>query len=161
MRRIILLIAVAALLPGIATAQLDRPYTGQGYFFVAPGAASPGNWGTLHFGGGGQGFVYKGLGIGAELGLLAPRECIREGIGVFSANGSYHFNRSAKLVPFVTGGYSLGFRSGVINGMNFGVGVEYWFKPRVGLHLEFRDHLQPQYISDGHLWGIRIGVALR
>lgn len=159
MRRIFLGIVAAALLPCLATAQPDRPYTGYGYAFIAPGAASPGNSGTMHFGIGGEGLVYKGLAAGGEIGFLGPRESLAEGIGVFSPNASYHFTRNSKLVPFVTGGYSLGFREGIANAVNFGGGVNYWFKPRLGLHLAFRDHFSPT--EDAHLWGFRIGISFR
>jgi hypothetical protein len=162
MRRLMIVIATAVMLPALAAAQSDRPYTGYGYFFIAPGAGTPGNWGTLHIGGGGQGFVYKGLGVGAELGFLGPRECLGEGFGVLSVNGAYHFRRDKKLVPFVTSGYSLGFRSGIAHMMNVGGGVQYWFKPRVGLYLEFRDHATVTgWANGGHLYGFRMGIALR
>lgn len=158
MRRMFLAILVVALLPVLAAAQ-DRPYSGLGYVFFAPGGASPGNNMLMHFGVGGEGFAYKGLAAGAEIGMLGPKECLSEGIGLFSPNASYHFNRNAKLVPFVTGGYSLGFRQGIGNMVNFGGGVNYWFKPRLGLHLAFRDHLYPP--ENAHLWEFRFGLSFR
>jgi hypothetical protein len=69
------LIATAVLLLmalAMASAQNeDTPYRGQGYFFVGLG---PGTSSYLqsplivHGGGGGEGFLYKGLGLGAEAG---------------------------------------------------------------------------------------------
>ena len=133
---------------------------GQGYVFVAPGGTSPQTRATVHFGAGGEALVHKGLGVGAELGYLAPTD--GDGFGLFSANASYHFLRSSgqKLVPFVTGGYSLGFGSETASFANFGLGLSYWFRSRMGLRVEFRDHVRS---GDGtvHFWGFRLGLAFR
>jgi hypothetical protein len=158
-----LIVFVMTLAPAIGMAQTAKEHRGQGYVFVAPGAvSSEGTTATLHFGVGGEGLVHKGLGIGAEIGYVGPTRGLGEGIGIFSANGSYHFRNasaSGKLVPFVTGGYSLAFREGAASGVNFGGGVNYWFRERIGLRLEFRD----QVFADGatHFYGFRIGLAFR
>ncbi len=156
--RVLLLIAIAA--PALAQ---DAP-RGQGYVFFAPGAVSAGaTQGTYHVGAGGEGLIYKGLGAGGEIGYLAPWDTFRGGVGVVSANGSYHFRRAerdARLVPFVTSGYTLMFHSGSANLFNFGGGVNYWFKERWGLRLEFRDHVWPNSPT-AHYWGFRIGLAFR
>lgn len=135
---------------------------GQGYFFVAPGGISGSGRtvSSLHFGGGGEGLLYKGLGVGGEIGYLGLARSLGDGFGVFSANGSYHFRTRSdrKLAPFVTAGYSLAFRSGTANMFNFGGGVHYWFCEKVGLRLEFRDHV---WSREAHFWGLRIGVAFR
>lgn len=136
-----------------------------GYVFFAPGAASCGGCSnmTLHFGAGGEGIIGKGVGIGAELGYLAPRESLGDGLGVFSPNGYYHFpgkNKDRKVDPFVTGGYTLFFRSGHGNLWNFGGGVNYWFSRRLGLKVEIRDHIWPEE-GTVHYWGVRLGLALR
>jgi hypothetical protein len=106
--------------------------------------------------------VYKGLGVGGELGYVTPWHAFSNGLGVLSADGSYHFNRSEKVVPFVSSGYTLLFRSGSINGVNFGGGVNYWFRERVGLRLEFRDQVG---LSGGgsttHFYGFRVGMSFR
>ena len=144
-----------------------KTHRGQGYFFFSPGAVClDGRCSQrVHFGGGGEGLVYKGLGLGAEVGLLAPWRSFSESIGMFSANGSYHFQRDRKVSPFVTAGYSMGFREGHINLVNFGGGINWWMNDKVGLRLEFRDHIY----SDSHFsrtdrfhyLGGRIGIALR
>jgi len=155
---------VMTLAPSIGTAQSEKEHWGQGYVFVAPGAiSSAGTTATLHFGVGGEGLVQKGLGIGGEIGYLGPVRGLQEGLGLFSAAGSYHFKNasgSGKLVPFVTGGYSLIFREGKTNGGNFGGGVNYWFRERVGLRLEFRDQVFTQGRT-AHFYGFRIGLAFR
>jgi hypothetical protein len=148
--------------PGAA--QTSDEHQAQGYAFFAPGGvAAGGSQGTIHFGGGVEALVYKGLGVGGEIGYLAPTRSFGNGLGVFSADGSYHFltrQRDQKLVPFVTSGYSLFFRSGTANLVNFGGGVNYWFRERTGLRVEFRDHIRPDYTT-AHFWEFRIGVAFR
>ncbi|MCI0423655.1 MAG: porin family protein [Acidobacteria bacterium] len=163
MRRMMLILFVMTLAPAIGMAQTVKEHRGQGYVFVAPGAvSSDGTTATLHFGVGGEGLVYKGLGIGGEIGYVGPARGLQEGVGLFSANGSYHFRNasaSGKLVPFVTGGYSLIFRDGTASGVNFGGGVNYWFRERVGLRLEFRDQVFADRTT--HFYGFRIGLAFR
>lgn len=139
----------------------DRGYS-YGYIFAAPGGTSGGGGGTLHIGGGGDGVFSNGVGIGAEVGYIAPFEYFGDGLGTFSINGSYHMKsgKSEKLVPFVTGGYTGFFRSGYANGVNFGGGVNYWFKPRVGLRVEFRDNV---FLQEGsaHFLNVRVGLTFR
>src|SRR5439155_9588175 len=103
-----------------AQAQAPNPSKGQGYVFFAPGIGNPYRQ-TRHFGAGGEGFIYKGLGIGAEIGPVGPWSTPRDGgwtdyvIGLGSANFSYHFfpgTADTELEPFVTAGYSMFFRHG-------------------------------------------------
>ena len=113
-------------------------------YSVEPAGNSGGNsTASFQVGAGGEGLVYKGLGLGAQIGYLAPFRAGGDGFGIFSADGSYHFQHSKlKLVPFVIGGYSVAFRSGTSSsGGNFGGGVQYWMKDHLGLRFEFRDHV--------------------
>jgi hypothetical protein len=151
-------------MPGRAeqdTPQSERAiHSGQGYIFFAPGTlvGSGHSIRLTHFGGGGEAIFYKGAGIGIEAGFVAPWRNFCAGLGILSLNGSYHFSRSKRLSPFVTGGYSLGVRNGYINLVNFGGGANYWFRDRLGLRLEFRDHVDRahnQYVSG------RIGLSFR
>jgi len=165
MRRRMFGLLFLALTPALAPGQTSDQPRGQGYAFFAPGGISGGGatTGTLHFGGGVEALFYKGLGVGGELGYLAPKRSFSNGIGILSLNGSYHFRNSKpprKAVPFVTGGYSLGFRSGTQNLFNFGGGVNYWMRDHLGLRLEFRDHVNPRY-GTAHYWEFRIGLAFR
>ena len=84
------------------------------------------------------------------------------GVGVLSLNGLYSFrsDRRSKVVPFVTGGYSLLFRSGHLNAANFGGGFSYWFSEKAGLRFEFRDYVRPKYLGS-HIVQGRIGVIFR
>lgn len=140
----------------------NEAHKGQGYVFFAPGVITGGgvSEGTFHFGGGGEGFLYKGLAAGGEIGYVAPWKDSGQGIGLLSLDGSFHLKRSSRLSPFVTGGYSLAFRSGHANGVNYGGGVNWWISEGKGLRLEFRDHVETQF-TDVHYVGFRIGFAFR
>lgn len=150
---------LALLLAAGASLAVAQQHNGEGYLFFAPGViTSPGNsTASVHFGGGGEGFLHKGIAAGAELGYLAPWRNFGGGIGLLSLDGQYHFNRGQKVVPFVTAGYSLGFRSGHENLFNYGVGANIWMRAKKGLRLEFRDHVD----SSNHYIDFRIGYAFR
>lgn len=162
MRRLLLGICALALFPGTGFANTPNKHRSHGYLVFAPGAFSPGGAAAVHLGGGGEGLVYKGLGVGAEIGYILPWD-ERAGLGLFSANGSYHLTGHGspeKLVPFATAGYSLLFRGGSANLFNFGGGFHYWFGKGTGLRVEFRDHVWPNHRTV-HLWEFRVGVAFR
>jgi hypothetical protein len=140
----------------------SRRFRGQGYVFIAPGTyiGNADSIAIMHFGGGGEGLVYKGLGLGAEVGGIAALQESRGSLWLFSVNGSYHFSRQRKVTPFLTGGYSSVGGNGQRNLINLGGGINYWFREKQGIRLEFRDHIY----TDGtgrHLLGFRIGFALR
>jgi len=161
MRKPFFVILLVVLLPFAAAAQ-SKERRGQGYFFVAPTTTTEGGFG-LHIGGGGEGLVYKGLGVGGEIGYLGAAQELSQGIGVLSPNVSYNFTKaseSGKFAPFVTGGYSMLFGSDALHALNVGGGVNWWFKDRLGLRLEFRDHVALQFGST-HILGVRIGLAFR
>ncbi len=135
---------------------------GQAYIFVAPGVSviNGQDNGFLHFGGGDV-FVYKGLAAGAEIGYVTPYSNFGDGFGLFSANGAYHFKSpERKVVPFVTGGYSMAFRSGNLNGFNYGGGATWWTGNKVGVRFEFRDNYFPQD-PGWHQLGFRVGLSFR
>ncbi len=169
MKRLALLFCMAVAIPALVMGQeAERQSRGQGYAFFAPGAATTFSCGsctsgTLHVGGGGEATFYKGLGIGAELGYLVPMEEMSSGIGLASINGVYIFRSRgrSKLEPFLTAGGSVGFVSGgAFGAINFGGGIQYWLRKRIGLRIEFRDHVPPQSYSS-HLFEGRIGIAFR
>ncbi len=143
-----------------ASQRTESEHDGQGYVFFGPGAITGDGYttGMAHIGGGGEILIYKGVGIGAEVGYLTPWRDFRTGIGIISVDGSYHFNPTRRISPFVTTGYSLGVREGHVNLLNFGGGVHYWFLDRVGLRLEFRDHV---YKDSDHFLSGRIGLSFR
>ncbi len=144
-----------------SAANIDR--RAQGYVFFGPGATSGSSTTWVNFGGGGEGFVKGGLSVGGEVAGFTPASAFDNGFGILSANAGYHFlkaSRSGKVVPFVSGGYSLFFRSSAASGVNFGGGVDYWFKDRVGLRFEIRDHVIVEY-PDTHYAGFRVGLTFR
>jgi hypothetical protein len=104
--------------------------------------------------------LYKGLGVGAELGYVTSTQGFGSGFGLASTNVSYHFYKPGrKLVPFVTGGGSIVLGTGPVGGGNFGGGVQYWMSDRVGLRVEFRDHI---FSSDSpHFYGVRVGFSFK
>jgi hypothetical protein len=171
MRQITLAMAIFVSLSAAASAQTVSSKTTQSteagnnnyaYVFAAPGVTAPGGIGTLHVGVGAEGFYKNGAGGSFELGYLSDIKEFKGGLGHFSLNGSYHFLKSGngKTVPFITGGYTGFFRSFYANGVNFGGGVNYWFKEKVGLRVEFRDNV---LIENGtaHFLDFRVGFAFR
>lgn len=148
------LIATAALLlmaPALASAQeADYQPRGQGYFYFGPAARVspttffPGAGGVaMTTGLGAEGFIYRGLGVGAEVGYAGPHWSFdSSGMGVGSVDASYHFfprKKNGRVEPFVAGGYSLYFGHGKANGFNVGGGVNVWLGHRAALRLEVRD----------------------
>ena len=157
MTRTILLVVCLYLAPYSASAF-------EGYAFVAPGALTAAGFtnGTLHVGGGAEHVFSSRVGLGAEIGAVGSWRNYHTAIGMFSVNGSYHFTDDRKIDPFVTGGYSLAFRSGSANFGNFGGGLNYWFRRRLGLRVEVRDHVHISSRTPNlHYWGVRFGVAFR
>lgn len=159
-RRTITAMTLLALIQAVAFAQSPSDKRAWVYVFGGAGGNSGGgSTASFQVGAGGEKLVYKGLGLGAEIGYLAPFRSGGDGIGILSPDVSYHFKSSnSKLVPFVTGGYSLAFRSGpTSSGGNFGGGVQYWMKDHLGLRLAFRDHV---FSSDSpHFYQFRVGLS--
>jgi hypothetical protein len=150
-------------LPSVSFAQTKDPRA-WGYVFGGIGGAPDGQGAFVHVGGGGEALLRGGFGMGAELGYFAPvSDVTGNGLGIFSVNPSYHFRNasaSKKIVPFVTGGGALAFRSGALaGGGNFGGGVQYWFKEKVALRVEYRTYV---FSSDRpFLHSIRAGISFR
>lgn len=162
MRTLILglfLLAASAL-----TASAQR-YNGHGYFFYGLDAPNSGNLAQLmSTGGGGEYFIYKGLAAGAELTYLFPRTEPRNGVGLASFNGSWHFvNRDhpRAFVPFVTAGYTLGFRSDTASFGNFGGGATWWFALHAGLRTEVRVYEYLGRYSNHFDTALRFGIQIR
>ncbi len=153
-----LLLVSPCLLRGQGVDNSAKPAAG--FVFAAPGAFVGDGREFLHFGGGGEGLLKGGFGATAELGYLARPDALDGGIGLFSAGALYQFGPKRKTVPFVTGGYSMAFRSGSANLMHVGGGLVRWVGSHWGLRIEGRDHFRPQ-TSDFHTLEIRVGVQIR
>jgi hypothetical protein len=127
-------------------------------FFVSSGPA-------IHAAGGGELLAKGRVGAGGEFGLLAGPS---SGLFVTSANAVLHFVPSqptpirSRLSPFVTAGYSrMSSGEGAFNGWNAAVGTDVWLKPRVGLRVEFRDHVRSDARGSVNYWALRVGVVFR
>jgi hypothetical protein len=160
MKKIMTGLFLFAFLPSVALAQ-SGDKRAWGYVFGGVGGASDGEGAFAHVGGGGEGLIHKGFGLGAELGYFAPiSENFGDGVGILSVNPAYHFNRSQKAQPFVTGGFSLAFRGGgASGGGNVGGGVQYWFKEKAALRVEYRTHVFSSDRPFTH--SLRVGISFR
>lgn len=162
MRKLLIVSFLVFLMPALLFGQEQyRSNTSQGYLFAAPG--NIGGTTTLEFGGGGETDLYKGLGFGIDFGYLTFPKYLSAGVGVLSPNGRFAFRLSenSRLVPYVTGGYSLFFRRGVANAFNYGGGMDYWFTEKYGLKVEFRNHVLTNCSGNCNAYQVRMGVSFR
>lgn len=147
----------------LAEPPAEKPrYGGQGHLYYAA-AFSPDEFEAQNMlGAGGEALVYKGLGVGGELGYVFPQQQILYGFGLASANASYHFvdrARSQRFAPFLTGGYSVAISDEPLNLINYGAGANVWFSDRAGFRFEVRNYQHPR-------WGqfrlaLRLGLTFR
>src|SRR5262245_49903497 len=130
MKKIMVLLVVLTPALSYAQAPTQKERTSYGYAFTGLLIASNGGDSGLQAGVGGEGIIHKGFGLGGEIGYLRNVGLgNNDGLGLLSANASYHFlnaSKSRKLVPFVTGGFSLFVRGRSAVGINFGGGITYW-----------------------------------
>lgn len=162
MKRIVIAVLLFVCLSSLASAQANN-----GYVFFAPGQIRGGGGSSmfLHFGGGMKHMMESRLGFGGELGLWGPKQHFSDSYGGhFSLNSYYKMDitSSKKLVPFMTIGYTrtFGHDSGG-NWVNFGGGLDYWFREKMGAMVEFRDHVHRESKITFNLWEIRVGLAFR
>jgi hypothetical protein len=166
-----LMVIFLALLPASTFAQspVQKERMAYGYAFAAPLASTNGEHVSLHAGIGGEGILFKGFGIGGEIGAVGPGVFGNSGFLV-SVNPSYHFlnvGKSKRVVPFVTGGVTLfggchASLAGCNNlGGNFGGGLTYWFKDSVGVRFEARDHVPLFFTRLDHFPSLRVGLTFR
>ena len=155
------------LLPGALYAQdqdsekLFR-YNGYGYAFFS-GGASQHAYRNVGAGGGGEGFLWRGLTLGGEIGYFRFPADRNAGYGVFTIGPGYHFvNRSepARIDPYV----HVGLIGGVLAPCCFaragsvGGGVNYWFKEKLGLQIG--GQLQVLAVEEAVV-AFRIGLTFR
>ena len=153
--------------PLSASAQERNLSRGQGYVFFAAGVGNIGpGTANMQFGGGGEGFIYRGLGMGVEISPVMPWSTPSNlgvadfVIGLGSANVSYHIlpaTNEHAVEPFLTAGYSLFFRAGAFHGYNAGGGINVWLNKKKAIRFEAREHRSRNY----HTLGFRLGVTFR
>lgn len=160
------------IVPALAWGQdADHPYRGQGYFVfgVGPSIGGPVNPVVKQVGGGGEGFLYKGLGVGAEVQYASGGNYAFSKAWIGSADVSYHFGRHAVrgLDPFVLGGLSVVGPTQKGNGRgspagNFGGGTNLWLAEHAALRFEFRDVVGGStFWPYDHVLSFRVGVTFR
>jgi hypothetical protein len=157
MRKLIVATVFLLIFPTLTLAQQTGPQDNwQGYAFLGAGTGARDCFpcGTIWHGGfGGEGFLYKGLGVGAEAGFFHAGPSYNysktEGF-IVSGDFSYHFRRRAlrgQVDPFVLIGPTAYFPTshgrGALVG-NFGGGVNVWLARRAALRLEIRDYVNPR-----------------
>jgi hypothetical protein len=162
MSRVAFVLVLLFSLTALCSAESPEGRRRQGYLFTGPGAFLSEGAATFQFGGGVEWFVYEGLAFGGEASLLTYAECFQCGGYVLgSINASYYLLKSSpsKLKPFVTAGYggAGSTEGGGIGLVNFGGGVNYWFKDRVALRIEVRDHVDTDF--DVHQVSLRVGIT--
>ena len=164
-------VAIVSTLTVVAAAITARPAVAQalGYGIAGP-AGYTGFFGSssvpmLHAAGGGEFLAGGRVGGGGEFGLLGNTD---GGMFVTSVNGVFHFKPSvatpirSRISPFASGGYTrITGGEGAFNAWNLGAGADVWLKPRVGLRLEFRDHIRPDGRGGVEYWAFRAGVVFR
>lgn len=140
--------------------------TGYGYIYGAPGVGLSfcgcGNIAAVALGGGAEGLLKRGFGLGVDGGyFFAPSAGAQYGIGLVSPSALYQFKTRSKTNPFVLGGYTLAFRGGVANLVHFGGGVNHWLSQHWGLRVEVRYLMSPQYPDEAGALQFRVGALIR
>ena len=161
---------VAAAILALALGQTVVAQHSNAYLF-AGGSTIPGRimftyWhgNYRHMGGGAEAGIGERFTLGGEAGaLLSTAATFRRNALVASFGPGFHFfpRSDRKLDPFLAGGASLLAGSGVGGMFYYGGGINYWFDSRLGLRLEFRDHVWSPEATPIHFIGARIGLTIR
>lgn len=146
----------------LAAGSLNAQAGSSGHVYYAPAVIRSygGNTFTHGIGGGYNKGIWRGVGFLGDIGWFFPGDRPDIGVGLGSLNASYHFVSSARVEPFVTGGYGFMFRSRVNNMANFGGGAIWWFGRRTGLRVELRHHTDRESRGD-NVTSFRIGLGFR
>jgi len=161
MRRLIL---VMAALCSAAWGQHSNAYVYGGVTGI-PGRQIYTYWhGTyVQAGAGVQGSLGHHFTLGVDVTGLLGVQNTQNNAAIVSVGPGFHFfgDRDRKIDPFVSGGGAALISSGAGVMYHFGGGANYWFRPRIALRFEFRDHV---WLTEGervHFPGFRAGLTFR
>jgi len=154
MKKLIAIAIILLMAPASLSAQRDiyHPPKALGYGFIGSETLLT----DLAAGFGGEGYIFKGLGLGAEVGGVGLTSDPNAELGVGSADVSYHFfNKKDRgsAAPFVTGGYTAffghnthmgtglwGHKPLMTSGFNVGGGIDLFASKHWGMRLDVRYH---------------------
>lgn len=114
----------------------DEPLNGEGYAYFGRMSSKQDSGYAMLMGVGGNGYVYRGLYAGAEIGYLAYRDAFNRGIGRSFVNVGYSVvNRESPgwVVPFAEFGMGGYFRNGGVWVMKAGGGATIWVHRNLGI----------------------------
>jgi len=137
-------------------------YNGFGYGYFSAGASVYG-YPNIGAGGGGEGFLWRGLTIGGDIGYFAFPADGNSGYGIGTINVGYHFvdrTKPKKIDPYLDFSVvGLAFRPpySYAGARHVGGGVNYWFKERMGL----QSGVQVQLVGDEAIVAFRVGLTFR
>ena len=106
MKQLLVACSLVALLSASLYAQdTTKKPRANGYFFVSPGVWNDTGDATFLIGGGGEAFIYRGLGFGVDLGAMHSPNW-SSWAAILSINALYGIKlpTQTKLLPFVTFG---------------------------------------------------------
>jgi len=165
--RLGILIILLMPLSGLAQHSGSYVYGIAGPVVVPQSAFTRWNGDFIHVAGGGEGRITNRFGLGGEAGVLIPvtnDEAVTTGL--LSVTPAFHFisrESRSKFDPFAVGGVSILLGAGGAGGLaiHYGGGLNYWFKRRLGLRCEFRDHVwSPESGETVHLVDFRFGIVV-
>jgi hypothetical protein len=136
-------------------------YNGYGYTYFSAGGCSHG-YANIGGGGGGEGFLWRGLTLGLDIGYFNFPADRNNGYGVMTLNVGWHFvdrSKPVKLDPylgltvlgaaFTPGGFD---PAGHLTG-----GFDYWFKNRMGLRVGGVF----QVVGEEPIMSVQVGLTFR
>ena len=178
MKELFLAAAFLLVLPAAAAAQNAAPaYRGQFYVLggFGTGFGEPQHPLAEQFAFGGEGFIHKGFGVGAEAAYthFNPYSWLGRSSWTGSVDFSYHFRRHAPkggFDPFILGGASIlgpthaEGGTGQVGG-NLGGGANWWFSKNAALRMEIRDQVGGDFYIPGRgvfaNLSFRVGLTFR
>ncbi len=149
----------AALIAGLCPPALAQRFNGNATFGVGTCQHRVAN---VSLGGSASVLLWRGLNIGVDAGSYSFVERNSQSVFAGTMNVGYQFGnrtRTGKVNPFIDSGIlGLGIGAGeYAPAGSLGGGVNYWFKPRIGLRTEFRIYA----IGEEAIAMFRIGISFR